>query len=323
MVAECVKGEIIMFAYEGSEPFVFVSYSHKDKSKVLPIIEGLQRRNFRVWYDEGIEVGFDWTESIAKHLNRSSCVLAFVSRNFDASHNCRREINFAIKKRKEPMVIYLEDEELLSDGMQMQLCPLHAIYLDNYANNESFLDVLSKAALLQPCLCKIAAPAKPAQTTAEQRRQAASVERKKEIIRSALSSAAEQKYGKGGAEATAKPPEPSVEELYEQADSHYWRKEYADAVRLFRKAAEQGYAPAQWKLGLCYDLGEGVAKNKEEAIRWYRKAADQGYANAQYNLGVCYQYGVGVQNNIAEARKWFQKAADQGDKDAKKKLEGL
>ena len=35
--------------------------------------------------------------------------------------------------------------------------------------------------------------------------------------------------------------------------------------------------------------GQGVAKDQVEAVKWYRKAAEQNYAKAQYNLGVCYE----------------------------------
>ena len=54
-----------------------------------------------------------------------------------------------------------------------------------------------------------------------------------------------------------------------------------------KAAAEQGDAVAQNNLGYMYDNGYGVPENDAEAIKWYRKAADQGHANAQYNLGLC------------------------------------
>lgn len=44
-------------AYEGSEPYIFVSYSHKDSATVLPVISELQAEGFRVWYDASIEAG--------------------------------------------------------------------------------------------------------------------------------------------------------------------------------------------------------------------------------------------------------------------------
>ena len=41
----------------------------------------------------------------------------------------------------------------------------------------------------------------------------------------------------------------------------------------------------QCRIGNCYAEGKVVAKDKAEAVRWYRKAADQGYADAQCWLG--------------------------------------
>lgn len=51
-----------------------------------------------------------------------------------------------------------------------------------------------------------------------------------------------------------------------------------------KNKAEQGNAEAQYSLGVCYRCGDGVEKNLEEAIKWYKKAAEQGYARAQHNL---------------------------------------
>ena len=49
--------------------------------------------------------------------------------------------------------------------------------------------------------------------------------------------------------------------------------------------AEAGDTDSEVELGLCYYKGEGVAKDQVEAVKWYRKAAEQNYAKAQYNLG--------------------------------------
>ena len=58
-------------------------------------------------------------------------------------------------------------------------------------------------------------------------------------------------------------------------------KHYSTTVKWFRKAAEQGYANAQFHLGHMYELGWGVDRNDSTTVEWYRKAAEQGYANAQ------------------------------------------
>ena len=54
--------------------------------------------------------------------------------------------------------------------------------------------------------------------------------------------------------------------------------------------------------------------------KWYRKAAEQGYAAAQYNLGINYYNGTGVSQNKEEAKKWLRKAANQGYENAKQYL---
>jgi TPR repeat protein len=90
-------------------------------------------------------------------------------------------------------------------------------------------------------------------------------------------------------------------------------KDEKEAVRWFRKAAEQGYAMAQVELGKVYYYGQGVKKDNTEAIKWYRKAAEQGYSFGQYNLGQAYSEGVGVKEDIVEAVKWWRKAAEQGN----------
>src|SRR6266404_3293110 len=97
-------------------------------------------------------------------------------------------------------------------------------------------------------------------------------------------------------------------------------KDEAEAVKWFRKAAEQNIADAQFSLGVCYANGQGVAKNKAEAVKWYRKAAEQNVADAQYNLGVCYANGQGVTEDDAESVKWFRKAAEQNLADAQYNL---
>ena len=64
-------------------------------------------------------------------------------------------------------------------------------------------------------------------------------------------------------------------------------QDYAEAVKWYRLAADQGDAYAQYNLGVMYDNGEGVPQDYKEAVKWYRLAAEQGHAKAQYNLGSC------------------------------------
>ncbi len=61
-------------------------------------------------------------------------------------------------------------------------------------------------------------------------------------------------------------------------------------------------------------------KDQVEAVKWYRKAAEQNFAKAQYNLSVRYATGGGVAKDNREAYKWRLLAARQGDEDAKKSM---
>jgi TPR repeat protein len=69
-----------------------------------------------------------------------------------------------------------------------------------------------------------------------------------------------------------------------------------------------------------YEKGEGVNQDKGQAVQWYRKAAEQGYANAQYNLGVIYDKGDGVSQDKGQAVQWYRIAAKQGNVEAKNRL---
>lgn len=95
---------------------------------------------------------------------------------------------------------------------------------------------------------------------------------------------------------------------------------YAEALKWYRKAAEQGHAVALNNLGYCYQHGLGVEQNYAEAMKWYHQAAQQGNSIAQNNLGYCYQYGIGVEKSYAEAFKLYQQAAEQGNDAAENSL---
>ena len=59
----------------------------------------------------------------------------------------------------------------------------------------------------------------------------------------------------------------------------------------FLKPATQGYAYAQLFLAEKYRDGKGVPQDFAEAVKWFRKAADQGQANAQQALRIMYLNG--------------------------------
>jgi TPR repeat protein len=72
-----------------------------------------------------------------------------------------------------------------------------------------------------------------------------------------------------------------------------------------------------------YRDGHGVGQSDAEAVRLFRLAADRGDLDAQKNLGDMYQGGRGVPRSLADAISWYQRAARAGLNDAQTALKAL
>ncbi len=53
-------------------------------------------------------------------------------------------------------------------------------------------------------------------------------------------------------------------------------------------------------------------QNRAEALKWFRKAADQGFANAENELGEMYLNGRDIRQDYTEAGHWFTRATQHG-----------
>ena len=100
--------------------------------------------------------------------------------------------------------------------------------------------------------------------------------------------------------------------MYENAEG--LPENFPQAMLLYRRAADMGYAPAQNNLGVMFETKAGTERSYKDAAIWYRKAAAQGNAPAQFNLGLMYYIGRGsdVPRSFKEAAAWYLKAAEQG-----------
>lgn len=139
--------------------YVFVSYAHKDSAIVLPIIRAMQEAGIALWYDEGIEVGTEWPEYIAKHLIKSRRVICMLSDHFVASNNCRQELTLANGEKKEILAIHLFDNVAMTDGMKLQSGISQAMFFSRSASREDFLDRLITSRFLADC--RTGVPAEP------------------------------------------------------------------------------------------------------------------------------------------------------------------
>lgn len=69
-------------------------------------------------------------------------------------------------------------------------------------------------------------------------------------------------------------------------------------MRLFSKAAQKGNAKAQFWLGLYYFNAWAVQQDYQQAAYWFNQSAKQDYPDAQYELGKCYKLGNGVEKTM-------------------------
>ncbi len=137
--------------YEGDKPYIFISYAHKDSETVCPIIKAMQKKGFRIWFDQGIEAGTEWPEFIAEHLEKAQNVIVFVSDAVMQSKNCAREVGFACDNGKEVLAVYIEKVTKSSKSLDYYLHGLHALFSWKYETDEDFLERLCGAKMLQSC----------------------------------------------------------------------------------------------------------------------------------------------------------------------------
>ena len=138
-------------AYNGNRPYIFISYSHKDSAKVIALIEEMQNCGYRVWYDQGIEGGTEWSDNIANHLRKCSAFLAFVSHNSMASENCLDEISYAKSNNTPSLMIFLEGQVSLPRGVEMQTSRFQRMYYRQSEGAKMFATHLQEVPILSHC----------------------------------------------------------------------------------------------------------------------------------------------------------------------------
>ena len=127
--------------YRGKNGYIFISYAHRDAATVLPILERMGQDGYRFWFDEGIDPGTEWDEFIAEHIISCEYFIAFMSKNYLASSNCKDELNYARDLEKKRLIVYLEDV-VLPAGLAMRINRLQSVFYHKYPDADSFFRML-------------------------------------------------------------------------------------------------------------------------------------------------------------------------------------
>jgi TPR repeat protein len=98
-------------------------------------------------------------------------------------------------------------------------------------------------------------------------------------------------------------------------------QDHKEAFQWFKKSADQNYIPAYSTLATCYERGWGIAIDVEEAVRLYRIAVNESHAPSMHHLGRILTKGAqGIQRDKTNGEKYIQHAAELGFEEVEAKI---
>jgi len=107
--------------YNGTEPYIFISYSHANTGAVNKILNRLDKERFRLWYDDTMEIGDDFREELKSRIEGCGAFVLFVSKVSMESKYVGMEIITAFKHGKRIYPIYLEADVEIPGVLRMVL----------------------------------------------------------------------------------------------------------------------------------------------------------------------------------------------------------
>ena len=107
-------------AYQGKEPYVFVSYAHNDAQVVFNELKRFNDIGIKIWYDEGFSTDSEWRDAVGDTVCKSSLHIVFITPNSVESLNVREEIFLSLGEKIPMIPIFLERTEL-KYGLRMHL----------------------------------------------------------------------------------------------------------------------------------------------------------------------------------------------------------
>ena len=136
--------------YDGTEPYIFVSYAHEDSNIVIPILEAMNQRGYRIWYDKGIRWAEDWRKAIAEKIKNAAVCLAFHSVASSKSNHCQVEVREIVRRNKNIVSVYLDDVTMDS-GVEMYLCYVQSVKVQDNEGVNNFLENMDEQPVFKPC----------------------------------------------------------------------------------------------------------------------------------------------------------------------------
>ena len=251
---------------------VFISYSSIDQKIAEGVCAYLEQQEIRCFVAyRDIPRGLEWAEVIVEALEHSRMMVVLFSNNFNNSKQVNREIELASNSNMPILTFRLTDDDF-EGAKKYYLQNLN--WIDAFPNPERSFGALYGNV---SSLLGIAVPDNEVKKEVSESRGSKSSNLYLWIVIACLSVALVVmlifsipkdninnkqadlvEYTKTGNEKVSKA---ELDEINNQGDKEYKNGNYSEAVKLFKKAAEQGHDKAQINLGWCYENGSGVSKN--------------------------------------------------------------
>lgn len=145
------------FPYEGTKPYIFVSYKREEREKVGNLLDNMWHEGYRIWYDKGTEGSEKWGKTLAEHILNCNVFMLCVSNLSVQSKYCLYELNYAISNDREIFPVYLE-ETVLPPEWKLWLSPHQSEKLFDYDTVEAFVEQLNQNKKLRSCRVFFANP---------------------------------------------------------------------------------------------------------------------------------------------------------------------
>ena len=129
-------------AYEGNEPYLFISYSHRDEKIVFDVMNRLDKEKYRMWYDDTMEVGEDFREELRVKIENCFAFIIFISESAMNSKYCGMEIITAFKNNKRIYPIYVDDDVQIPEVLKLILENLQHVRGLGVDDNQKYVDKL-------------------------------------------------------------------------------------------------------------------------------------------------------------------------------------
>lgn len=131
-------------AYNGTDDYVFISYSHNDWEKIEPILERLKFETYRFWFDAGVSGGNTWNDFIADKLLNAKAMLLFLSETSANSKYVKGELQFALNHNIDIVPVYLT-RFTLPIGLEILLTTIQSISIYDKTEIKEIADIITRS----------------------------------------------------------------------------------------------------------------------------------------------------------------------------------